>query len=169
MTRRLWPEALSTQNLGQVAEYITSCIKIPDCKGSRGGAVSDGVWYRSSDSQPEDVICCEACYEDRVAGSPFVERFVRCASPQREDKIWSCDLCLPFISRALELYAKSNNWLVFRVIVEQRLHLPVCEGKAVNTSTRRWYRTRHLTQALWTCEGCYLDKSRLPPSIRSSN
>ena len=43
MTRHLWPEALSTQNLGQVAEYITSRIKIPDCKGSRGGAVSDRV------------------------------------------------------------------------------------------------------------------------------
>lgn len=41
------------------------------------------------------------------------------------------------------------------------MHLPVCEGKAVSTSTRRWYRTRHLTQVLWTCESCYLDKIAL--------
>lgn len=33
----------------------------------------------------------------------------RCASPQREDEIWFCDLCLPFVSRVLELYTISNN------------------------------------------------------------
>ncbi|KAL6693142.1 hypothetical protein J3F84DRAFT_85961 [Trichoderma pleuroticola] len=154
----IWPQAVRTGNVDALREFLKKRLNVKACKGRNPTAASDGIkWFGMTDSEINGFISCEACYEDRIAGTPFETRF----SPYREQPTgeqWSCDISVPFISRVVVKKAKENDWAGFVSLATHRISLPKCEGKDVQSNDCTWYMPRQKIENMRACEACYLDR-----------
>lgn len=164
LTSILWPEAISSHDLTKVAGYMERRVQIADCKGPIRIAVSDDTtqWYYRSDEKPDYILCCPACYEDRIAETKFADKFVPDKEVQEQRQMQSCDLCLPLVDRGLKAHTEMDDWNGFKNLVKRRLQLPVCVpvegGELVGLRDQSWFTTHCYGKALWICETCYLDR-----------
>ncbi|KAL7787369.1 hypothetical protein V8C43DRAFT_307848 [Trichoderma afarasin] len=154
----IWPQAVRTGNVDALREFLKKRVNVKACKGRNPTAASDGIkWFGMAGSEINGFISCEACYEDRIAGTPFETRF----SPYREQPTgenWSCDVCVPFISRVVVKKAKENDWAGFVSLATHRISLPKCEGKDIQSNDCTWYLPRRKIENMRACEACYLDR-----------
>ncbi|KAL7954035.1 hypothetical protein V8C34DRAFT_295464 [Trichoderma compactum] len=154
----IWPQAVRTGNVDALREFLKKRLNVKACKGRNPTAASDGIkWFGMTGSEINGFISCEACYEDRIAGTPFETRF----SPYREQPTgenWSCDVCVPFISRVVVKKAKENDWAGFVSLATHRISLPKCEGKDIQSNDCTWYMPRRKIENMRACEACYLDR-----------
>lgn len=108
--------------------------------------------------------CCDACYNDIVLATAFAGYFAQ-AHPQPEDKVWTCDLAIPFIAGGmiqLSQYQDStgqDQWDEFRKVALYRLNdVPDCPGNMpVKGSGRKWWMPKNPIPGLYVCDACYCD------------
>ncbi|KAL7935929.1 hypothetical protein V8C35DRAFT_264473 [Trichoderma chlorosporum] len=154
----MWPQAVRSGNMDALRVFMKKRLNVKTCKGRNPTPASDGIkWYGMTGTEINGFISCEACYEDRIAGTPFETRF----SPYREqpaNEKWSCDVAVPYISRAIVKTAKMNDWAGFVALATRRLSLPACEGKEIQSNACTWYLPRRKIENMRACEACYLDR-----------
>lgn len=157
----MWPQAVRTGNIDALRAFMEKRLNVKTCKGRNLTPASEGIkWYGMSNTDINGFISCEACYEDRIVGTSFEARF----SPYRQqpdNEKWSCDLAVPYISRAIVKMAKQNDWAKFVAGATRRLSLPKCEGKEVQSNSCTWYLPRRKIENMRACEACYLDRVAL--------
>ncbi|KAH8668475.1 hypothetical protein BX600DRAFT_510571 [Xylariales sp. PMI_506] len=164
MVDALWPVAVRTGRLEAVKRYAASRPAIRDCTGAEGVAASaQARWFSPCDVQPPSFLACEACYEDRVLGTPFALRFGPCPLQQRSSETWVCDLCLPFVGKAVKAFAPRNDWQSFLSSALYRSQQAPCGGASKPGSSHRWRRPRQPIKDLVVCETCFLDEIALSP------
>ncbi|KAL6895196.1 hypothetical protein HDV57DRAFT_488 [Trichoderma longibrachiatum] len=155
----IWPEAIRSGNLDALRTFMKKRLDVKTCKGRDLTPASDGIkWFGMSESEVNGFISCEACYEDRIVGKAFEGRFC----PYREQPTgekWSCDLAVPYISRAIAKLAKRNDWAAFVAEAARRLSLPKCEGQEIQSNHCTWYMPRQKIENMRACEACYLDRA----------
>ncbi|KAH0499807.1 hypothetical protein TgHK011_006973 [Trichoderma gracile] len=155
----IWPEAVRSGRLEALRAFMKKRLDMKACKGRDLTPASDGIkWFGMAASEVNGFISCEACHEDRIIGTPFESRF----SPYREqptDEKWSCDLAVPYISRAIVKLAKRNDWATFVAEAARRLSLPKCEGQEIQSNHCTWYVPRQKIENMRACEACYLDRA----------
>ncbi|KAK1241999.1 hypothetical protein MKX07_007822 [Trichoderma sp. CBMAI-0711] len=155
----IWPVALQTGNLDALRAFMKKRLDVKTCKGRDPIPASDGIkWFGMTASEVNGLISCEACYEDRIVGTAFESRF----SPYRQQPTgekWSCDLAVPYISRAIVKLAKRNDWAAFVAEAARRLSLPKCEGQEIQSNHCTWYMPRQKIDNMRACEACYLDRA----------
>jgi hypothetical protein len=163
LTRVLFPEARRTGEIRPVIDYMTKRRGIPNCKEQQGATSHEGIkWFRLAGNEIDDFVACEACYEDTVLATSFGKNFVSSDIVQLADQTWVCDLCIPFIKRALLKFSRRpNGWNTWVTAAAKRLRLPACDGNGVPESSRQWVRPRRKVHDLAFCETCYLDKVAL--------
>ncbi|CAG7566143.1 unnamed protein product [Fusarium equiseti] len=159
----LWPQALQTNDIGHLRMFAEKSLAAPGCKGRVLSTAADGVkWWGMVNNEVDGFISCDACYEDRIAGTPFQTRF----SPYRQqgpEEKWMCDLCIPYLSTAIVKMSKQDHWNGFVEAVKARIHLPVCEGRDEESNNGLWILPRRRIENMTICEACYLDKLALTP------
>ncbi|KLU89778.1 hypothetical protein MAPG_08747, partial [Magnaporthiopsis poae ATCC 64411] len=178
LTRSLVPDARhrGDGDVQPIQDYAKRRLEIQDCHGQGGVSAEAQVkWFKSDDPRLDWFAVCEACQEDVVQGTPFRAHFLD-RQTQQEDKIWACDVCVPYIKRALLRFSSlsgdpSPRWDAFVEAANRRMRLPKCEGVPVaveqeQASTARWYRPTAATpgdraQELVLCETCFCDKVAL--------
>ncbi|KAL6408602.1 hypothetical protein AUP68_07545 [Ilyonectria robusta] len=164
----LWPQALQSNDLSALSTFMKKRLTFVACKGRQPRATAEGVkWFKMAGQEIEGFIACEECFESRVVGTSFEPRF----QPERKQpdgKSWTCDLTVPFISRAVVKLAKYNDWQGFVASSTRRLKSPVCEGKEIQSNDLTWYRPRNNAHALEICETCYMDTLELTQFGRES-
>ncbi|KAK5994316.1 hypothetical protein PT974_04789 [Cladobotryum mycophilum] len=157
----LWPQVVQTGNLDDLREFMEKRLDILQCKGRVPVPASEGIkWFGMANAEINGFISCEACYEDRVVGTSFEPRFTA-YQKQKQDEKWSCDLCVPYIARAVVEMAKRNDWSGFVAGAIRRLSSPACEGKDVKCTDCTWYLPRQKIDNVRACEACYMDKLEL--------
>ena len=159
----LWPQALQTNDIGHLRAFAEKSLAAPDCKGRVLTTAADGVkWWGMVNNGVDKFISCNACYEDRIAGTSFQSRF----SPYRQqgpEEKWMCDLCIPYLSTAIVKMSKQDHWSGFVEAVKSRIRLPVCEGRDEESNNGHWILPRRRIENMTICEACYLDKLALTP------
>ncbi|UKZ52968.1 hypothetical protein TrVGV298_006754 [Trichoderma virens] len=154
----IWPQAVRTGNMDALHEFLKKRLNVKTCKGRNSTTASNGIkWFGMTGNEINGFISCEACYEDRIAGTPFETRF----SPYREqptNEQWSCDIATPFISRVVVKKAKEDDWAGFVSLATHRLSLPKCEGRDIQSNDCTWYMPRIKIENMRACEACYLDR-----------
>ncbi|KAJ4005620.1 hypothetical protein NW752_002455 [Fusarium irregulare] len=159
----IWPQALQTNDIGHLRAFADKSLAAPDCKGRVLSTAADGVkWWGMVNNEVDGFISCDACYEDRIAGTSFQSRF----SPYRQqgpEEKWMCDLCIPYLSTAIVKMSKQDHWSGFVEAVKARIHLPVCEGRDEESNNGHWILPRRRIENMTICEACYLDKLALTP------
>ncbi|KAL8281745.1 hypothetical protein RB597_009449 [Gaeumannomyces tritici] len=172
LTRSLVPAACRSGDVQPIREFAKRRLQIQDCQGHSGvGAEAEVKWFRTKDPRLDWFAACEACNEDILQGTPFRARFVA-APAQPEGEIWACDICVPYIKRALLRFSSlpGDLWDSFVEAANRRAHLPKCEGvpveKPAGLQVLQWYRPTAETpgdkaQELVLCEACFCDKVSL--------
>lgn len=161
----LWPEAVQTNSVNALREYMTRRLQIKPCPGQKVSEdVEDRTVYGLMDSEIEGFAACEACYEDYVVGTGFEPHFGTYSelSPR-----WSCDLCIPYIMESIAPMAKYNNWNGFISGASRRYQLPACTGEQIRSDAIEWYLLKdYKLEGFQVCETCYLDKLASTPFKR---
>ncbi|POR32117.1 Uncharacterized protein TPAR_07689 [Tolypocladium paradoxum] len=154
----LWPLAVRINNSDNLLAFMKRRLEVNSCKGRVMVNGAEGVkWFGMAANEIEGFIACEACYEDRVMGTAFEPRFTP-YHKQGADEKWMCDMCVPYISRAVAEMSKRNDWSGFVAGSTLRLGLPACEGKDVQSNALNWYMPRREIENMYVCEACYMDK-----------
>lgn len=157
----MWPQAVRTGNMDAMRLFMKKRGSIKPCKGVNPTAATEGIkWYGMSDSDIEGFITCEACYEDRIVGTPFESKF-SLFRQQPANENWSCDVALQYVSRAVVKMAQQNDWAGFVAGATRRLSLPKCEGKDIRLNACTWYMPRSTIDNMQACEACYMDRVAL--------
>ncbi|KAL6894879.1 hypothetical protein GGI43DRAFT_134629 [Trichoderma evansii] len=154
----MWPQAVRTGNMDAMRLFMKKRGSIKACKGANPTMATEEIkWYGMSNSEINGFITCEACYEDRIVGTPFESKF----SPHRQqpaNEKWSCDVAVRYISRAVVKMAQRNDWAGFVAGATRRLSLSKCEGKDIQSNSCTWYMPRRKIQNMQACEACYMDR-----------
>ncbi|KAL7896023.1 hypothetical protein HDV63DRAFT_89494 [Trichoderma sp. SZMC 28014] len=154
----MWPQAVHTGNMGAMRSFMKKRGSIKPCKGANPTAATEGIkWYGMSNSDINGFITCEACYEDRIVGTPFEGKF-SLYRQQPANENWSCDVALQYISRAIVKMAQQNDWAGFVAGATRRLSIPKCEGKEIQSNSCTWYIPRRKIEKMQACEACYMDR-----------
>ncbi|KAK7926669.1 integral membrane protein [Apiospora marii] len=157
----LWPRAIRDQSVDNLIEFANRRKAIPDCPEVSGleETREDRPWATYDEEEPGKVECCEACYEDRVAGTAFADKFEEVAPEPADDdnENKKCVLSIRYIQRALDAFARSDDWTGFVAAVRQRLRASECKGRMVTTFTTDRFTQVGQDEELWICEACFLD------------
>lgn len=166
--RSLWAEALQTQNLQRLSQYMYDRGMIPPCRGMGGvKGPSSTRWFTlkpAFDTIGGGFAVCESCYNDFVVGSLFAAYFSPTASthaPGPED-VNSCDFASPFIRRAFLDGSNIEDWSNFSEFARLRMDVPACPGVGGNATKgnmpMRWCvpKTYHVP-GMYVCLACHLD------------
>jgi hypothetical protein len=157
----MWPQAVRTGNLNAMRSFMKKRGAVKACKGRDPTPATEEIkWYGMSNNEINGFITCEACYEDRIAGTPFESRFSLYRQQPANEK-WSCDLAVPYVSRAIVKIAQRNDWTGFVAGATRRLSLPKCEGKEIQSNSCSWYLPRRKINNMQACEACYMDRVAL--------
>ncbi|KAK9438697.1 integral membrane protein [Metarhizium brunneum] len=157
----LWKQALQRNDLDGLRAYATHRLTIPNCKGKEATTGKEGVkYYGMRDNEIKGFITCEACYEDKIAGTAFASSFTPRDGQGAEDK-WICDTNSAYVNRALARFAEGNDWAGFVEGATRRLQLPVCEGASKPASEGPWYVFRRKLDNFHACATCFMDKLAL--------
>ncbi|KAM0252085.1 hypothetical protein ACHAQJ_007882 [Trichoderma viride] len=161
----LWPEAIRTNNVSALREYMTRRLQIKRCPGQTATEdTEDRVLYGMVDNEIEGFVACEACYEDHIVGTSFEPNF---GTYSGKFSKWSCDMSIPYISGAVAPMSKHNNWNGFINTVTRRCQLPACTGEQIRSDAIEWYLPKKgVIEGFQACETCYLDKLALTPFKR---
>lgn len=161
----LWPEAVRTNSVNALREYMTRRLTIKPCPGQNFTEdVEDRTVYGLMDGEIEGFAACEACFEDYVVGTGFEPHFG--TYPDLAPR-WSCDLCMPYILGSVAPMAKHNNWNGFISGASRRFQLPACTGEQIRSDAIEWYLLKDYEfEGFQACETCYLDKLALTPFKR---
>ncbi|KAL6910651.1 hypothetical protein GGI43DRAFT_390722 [Trichoderma evansii] len=161
----LWPEAILTNNVNALREYMTRRLQIKPCPGQvLTEDVEDRTVYGLVGNEIEGFAVCEACCEDYVVGTSFESNFGSYSDPGPR---WSCDLSIPYILELIAPMSKHNNWNGFINGASRRLELPECTGEQLLSDAIQWYLIKdHDIENFQICETCYLDKLALTPFKR---
>lgn len=161
----LWPEAVQTNSVNALREYMTSRLQFKPCPEQTLTEDTEGrVLYGMMDNDVEGFVACEACYEDYIVGTSFQPNFG--TYPEGVSK-WSCDLSIPYISGAVAPMSKHNNWNGFIIAASRRLQLAACKGEQIRSDAIEWYLSKDYgIENFQVCEACYLDKLALTPFKR---
>lgn len=164
-TLQSWQQASSRHDWDSLRDYVIARSRIPRCQGPSGAKGDSAIkWFRARNDVLPGFIVCEACYWDNIQASPWADRFEPTPMQHPVDQVWSCDLSLPFIRRALKEYAKTNAWDAFVSATKYRMQEPGCTGTTgVPPSSRNWYRPRREIPGLVVCGACYADGIALTP------
>ncbi|KAL7912850.1 hypothetical protein GGI35DRAFT_264751 [Trichoderma velutinum] len=161
----LWPEAVRTNNVKALREYMTRRLQFKKCPGRTMTDDTEGrVIYGMMNNDIEGFVACEACIEDHVVGTSFESKF---GSYPEGVSSFSCDLSIPYVVGAIAPMSKHNNWNGFVSTASRRFQLPVCKGEQIRTDTAEWYLSKnHAIENFQVCETCYWDKLALTPFKR---
>lgn len=161
----LWPEAIRTNNVNALREYMTRRLTIKPCPGQKVTEdVEDRTVYGLMDSEIEGFAACEACFEDYVSGTGFEPHFGTYSELPLK---WSCDFGTPYILGLVAQMAKHNNWNGFISGARRRFQLPACTGEQIRSDAIEWYLLKdNKLEGFQVCETCYLDKLALTPFKR---
>ncbi|KAH8889613.1 hypothetical protein GQ53DRAFT_722413 [Thozetella sp. PMI_491] len=161
----LWPEAVRSGDLAPFTAYAIKRARISDCCGEEGVSAAAGIkWLVAKNSLAPHFLTCEACFEDRIVGSAFESQLEPPQLGQRTGQTWTCDVgSTGYISRAFEKFGTKgrNDWPACVAAINNRLPLPVCEGKNVDRDCNKWFTPRREIYDFAICETCYLDKVAL--------
>lgn len=162
----LWPEAIRTNNLNALREYMTRRLQIKPCPGQKlTQDVEDRTVYGLMDGEIGNFAACEACCEDYVVGTSFASHF---GAYSEVAPGWSCNLCIPHILESVAPMAKYNNWNGFINGASRRLQLPACTGEQIQSDAIEWYLLKDYDiENFQVCETCYLDKLASTPFKRN--
>lgn len=158
----LWPEAVRTNDVNALREYMTMRLQIKPCPGQTlTDDVEDRTVYGLVGNEIEGFAACEACIEDYVVGTGFEPHFGTYSELAPK---WSCDLCIPYVSGSVAAMAKHNNWNGFISGASRRFQLPACTGEQTRSDAIGWYLAKNNEiEEFQVCETCYLDKLALTP------
>ncbi|UKZ80587.1 hypothetical protein TrVFT333_008349 [Trichoderma virens FT-333] len=161
----LWPEAIRTNNLNALREYMTRRLQFKPCPGLTMTKAAEGrVLYGMMDNDIEGFVACEACYEDYIVGTSFEPKF---GTYPEGVSTFSCDLSISYIAGSVAPMSKHNNWNGFINTASRRFQLPACKGEQIRTDAGEWYLSKnHAIENFQVCETCYLDKLALTPFKR---
>lgn len=156
----LWPEAIQTNNVNALREYMTKRLQIKSCPGQEiTEDVEDRTVYGLMDNEIAGFAACEACYEDYVVGTGFESNF---GTYSEIAPRWNCDLSIPYILELVAPMAKHTNWNGFINGAIRRLQLPACIGEQTRSDAIVWYLPKDYDiESFQVCETCYLDKLAL--------
>ncbi|KAM7211548.1 hypothetical protein V8F06_013071 [Rhypophila decipiens] len=215
ITKLLWPAAVKSGHLTDLVQFMekrypTLPTASADPENAKTAASSDAEltlikpckrrgqhvyshegykWYTASTPSPsaQDLMVCEACYEDLVLATPaFAPKFTG-PLPQPETEILACMVSAhPYLERALSRYGGTTaDWEGFIQAANMRLELTQnepttsCNGLQRRVASCRWWTLKGYentiaslpsgavefslfcrTQAskhVVLCESCYLD------------
>ncbi|KAK1250886.1 hypothetical protein MKX07_005441 [Trichoderma sp. CBMAI-0711] len=162
----LWPEALRTNNVNPLRDFMTRRLQVKRCPGQVLTEDTEGrLLYGMVGGEVDGFVACEACYEDHIAGTSFQSYFG--TYPEGVITKWSCDMSIPYISSAAASMSKHNNWNGFVGAARRRLRLPACTGEQIRSDAMPWYISKYYgIDKFQVCETCYLDKLALTPFRR---
>ncbi|KAL5094336.1 hypothetical protein Trisim1_006926 [Trichoderma cf. simile WF8] len=161
----LWPEAVRTNSVKALREYMTRRLQFKKCPGQTMTEDTEGrLVYGMMGNEIEGFAACEACINDYIAGTSFQSKFG--SYPEGVSK-FSCDLSVPYVAGAIAPMSKHNNWNGFVNTARRRFQLPACKGEQIRTDAAEWYlSTNHTIGNFQVCETCYWDKLALTPFKR---
>ncbi|RFU72023.1 hypothetical protein TARUN_10238, partial [Trichoderma arundinaceum] len=153
-----WPQVVRTGDLSALRSFMKKRHDVKACKGRDLTPASEGIkWFGMSNNDINGFISCEACYEDRIADTSFEDKFSLYREQPTNEK-WSCDLAVPYVSRAIVKMAKRNDWAGFVDGATRRLSLAKCEGQEIQSNACKWYLPRRKIENMRACEACYMDR-----------
>ncbi|KAH6661008.1 hypothetical protein BKA67DRAFT_642025 [Truncatella angustata] len=159
MSMVLWPAARAVDYSQGVVDYVSHRMAVQDCRGICGAAVKEKIkWYQPADTRLPEFISCQACYENAIVGTNFEKHFLPLCAVQPEKEIWSCDLCHPFMVRAVPFFTERHDWCGFKKAIYRRSRLQSCKGQLIELHGNRWFSCNGLEKSLLICEACYLDR-----------
>ncbi|QUC20611.1 uncharacterized protein UV8b_04852 [Ustilaginoidea virens] len=157
----LWKQALRRNSVEELCSFMKRRLQVPDCRGTAAVLGSEGIkWFSPQDQEIPGFVACQACHEDRIMGTSFESRFVPNGDQGAEDQ-WTCDACLPYMSRALDKLSSRNDWSGFVAGSTRRLQLPTCEGRDSSATEGVWYALRRKLDDFFVCGTCYMDQLEL--------
>ncbi|OAA75243.1 integral membrane protein [Akanthomyces lecanii RCEF 1005] len=159
----IWPAALKTHSIDDLQAFLSSRLRIPNCKARAFTTGSDGIkYYGMIDDGIPGFIACEACFEDRIAGTSFEAQFQPYPTEQGKNDTWVCDVSIVYVQKALVKFSERNDWHGFVKGATRRFKLAACEGKEqARADSGNWYTTRQSIDNFQVCEACYMDKIEL--------
>lgn len=159
----IWPAALRTYSLDGLAAFLSSRLNVPNCKGRTATTGSDGIkYYGMKDNSINGFIACEACFEDRIAGTTFESQFGPYQPEQGKSDRWTCDVSIVYVQKALASFSERNDWHGFIEGASRRFKLAACEGvEQARADSGNWFTTRRTMDNFQVCEACYMDKIEL--------
>ncbi|KAG6039832.1 hypothetical protein E4U41_002035 [Claviceps citrina] len=157
----LWKNALESNDVGELRAFMKRRLSIPNCKGRCIVTGKENVkWFGMVNDDIKGFIVCEACYEDKIAGTRFQSQFVAYREQGLQEE-WTCDAALPYVARAIEKMAKNNDWSGFVSSAGCRMGYPACEGKDIAWNEGVWFAPRRKLDNFYVCGACYMDKLAL--------
>ncbi|KLT43932.1 hypothetical protein CC85DRAFT_300853 [Cutaneotrichosporon oleaginosum] len=161
---KLLPEAKRTRDgtalLAWVKERETKRHCIP---GSTLTPADNIEWFAPKGNATNDFVVCAECMDDVVSVTPFADKFE--AHDMPADASWHCDGALETMRNNL-LRAGSIGpaaWEAFCTNINRMQMLPVCDGKDVESTSRKWYTTSRPIHGFVCCERCYLEFIKASP------
>jgi len=161
--QQLWTTSKRSKDFEALKALLEHRAGVLPCYGESGTTSAAGVkWFSPISGDIPGFVVCEACYEDYILASTFVNQFEVYKEKQTSNAIWACDLSLRSIERALKHCSEENDWRKFTSFASKRLKLPKCVSyEWLPTESVKWYQPKSLDYIL--CETCYIDSTAFSP------
>lgn len=155
-------QAVALNDFSPLWSFAVQRLEIESCPDTVGIKSGNNVkWFKPINEMIPGFMCCEACYEDVVLATTFRANFVSNAEQQPTDRIWPCDLAVPYLRQRLQAYAQGGDWHGFVQASRHRMSLPECVSATPTFAyTMKWYNTVNPSPipGMTLCEACYLDR-----------
>ncbi|KPM43292.1 hypothetical protein AK830_g3298 [Neonectria ditissima] len=149
MKDKLWPEAVSSRNIGPAVEFMEKRANMNDCP--QAAMKENETWYTTTEIP--GMTMCKACFEDDLMATPFGNHFQQRTAAQA-----FCDSTTWYVRRIFENCAKTNDWAAFAEGVKMRIQLPACPKQAaIKANDRAWFKSSRGPEGLQVCVACYYD------------
>lgn len=125
-----------------------------------GGGVE---WFAPRGGAINNFVMCAECMDDVVSVTPFSDEFEPIEMPS--DARWLCDGALePSRNNLLRAGSiGSAAWAPFCANMNMLQSQPFCDGKDVESMSRKWYTTSRPIHGFVCCERCYLEIIKASP------
>ncbi len=159
---KLLPEAKQTRDGAALKAWATERATKRRCVRGATLTPADNVkCFAPKNNAINHFAMCAECMDDIVSVTPFMDKFEASAPGEG----WQCDGPIE-TSRDNLLRAGSIGsaaWDSFCANMNHLQALPRCEGKLVDSTSRKWYTTSRPIHAFVCCETCYLEVVKASP------
>jgi hypothetical protein len=160
MLHHLWPQAIQSGDLSSVRSHVQHLAKLSVCPGVDGIIEDDRTkWLSPKSKELEEILICEACFEDKVATTSLQDHFEVTNSKPSPPATWSCVMALDAIKNAFKLFSvKENGWSQFVEAVNDRVtQLNYNANFIIGNGSGQAFKAKRGPKEFVICPTCYSD------------
>ncbi|BEI86481.1 hypothetical protein CcaverHIS002_0607680 [Cutaneotrichosporon cavernicola] len=161
---KLLPEAKRTRDGTALKAWAKDREEKRQCVPGDTFTPTDSIqWFAPKNNAINNVVICGECMDDIVSVTPFMDKFD--AREMSGNVSWHCDGVHESLRNNL-LRAGTIGpaaWDDFCTNMNRLQTQPFCDGKVVESTSRKWYTTSRPIHGFVCCERCYLDMVKASP------